>query len=64
VRSEYKGDLWTCDGCSKQTVVSDSEPPPGYTGTAADGLGQVWEWYACRKACVTKAIWAAYGRDS
>jgi len=63
VRTEYRGDLWTCDGCGRQTIASDSESPTGYTGATSDGYGHVWEWYACRKNCVSRAIWMAGDRQ-
>lgn len=63
MRSDYAGDLWTCDACERQIVVDKDEPVPGYNGVISDGMGNGWSWYACKKSCVTKAIWAAGQRD-
>lgn len=64
MKTQFQGDLYVCDGCGKQEVIEKNDlPPQGYHGVVNHDGSHAWDWYACKKTCVTRAIWASQERD-
>lgn len=63
---EIKAVRFICLGCGKRIIVEQGEKPEGFHGLMewltpkTEQRGQV---YACRRACVQKAVLTAVGYD-
>ena len=60
MRKDVKAERFTCDGCGAEALVEvGDELPYGYHGShmhiSAYG-GNGGTWYACKRACIVKAV--------
>lgn len=67
-REEVQVTAYTCDGCGKRFVCEAGEEADGFHGTAYQsgswGVAAVAEWFACKSACIKKAVTEALEKAS